>query len=67
MAMYTYKCEKCGRRFDKLSKYRDEEVTGCHSCGGDARREFPPVGVNSIVKGFNEKNGYGLRNGKEKK
>jgi putative FmdB family regulatory protein len=67
MPMYTFKCEKCGRRFDKLSRSTDEKITGCKSCGGDAHREFPPVEVNAIIKGFSEKNGYGLHDEREKK
>ncbi len=53
MPLYSYKCEKCGRIFDKFEKASDSNgnngVVKCIYCGSDAKRLFSPAGL--IFKG----------------
>lgn len=37
MALYTYRCEGCGKSFDKLGSYDDVNVV-CKECKGTATR-----------------------------
>ena len=38
MALYEYKCEKCGDIFEVLQKFSDEPVTTHDKCGGKVER-----------------------------
>jgi putative FmdB family regulatory protein len=53
MPIYSYKCEKCGRVFDKFQKVSDgngdNSKTKCIYCNGNASRLFLPAGI--IFKG----------------
>lgn len=49
MPIYTYKCEKCGHRFDQTQKITDKPVKECEQCGSPVKRVFHPVGI--IFKG----------------
>jgi len=53
MPIYSYKCEKCGRVFDKFEKASDSNgnngIVKCIYCGSDAKRLFSPAGL--IFKG----------------
>jgi len=53
MPIYSYKCEKCGRVFDKFVKYNngngDNNTTKCIYCNANAKRLFLPAGI--IFKG----------------
>lgn len=35
MPLYEYKCEKCGRKMEKIRKFSDPPLTTCESCGGE--------------------------------
>lgn len=37
MPLYTYKCDECGKRFDKLNRY-DQVNSPCKFCSGTATR-----------------------------
>jgi putative FmdB family regulatory protein len=53
MPIYSYKCEKCGRVFDKFVKYNngngENNTTKCIYCNSNAKRLFLPAGI--IFKG----------------
>ncbi len=53
MPIYSYKCEKCGRIFDKFQKASDgngnNSNTKCIYCNSNAKRLFLPAGI--IFKG----------------
>ncbi len=53
MPIYSYKCEKCGRVFDRFEKASDSNgsngVVKCIYCSAYAKRLFSPAGL--IFKG----------------
>ncbi len=49
MPIYSYKCEKCGRIFDKFQKVGGDDNIKCIFCGSNTNRLFYPVGI--IFKG----------------
>jgi len=49
MPVYSYRCSKCGKVFEKLQKVGENSKVYCEDCGGEASRMFLPVGV--IFKG----------------
>lgn len=49
MPMYSYQCEKCGTRFDRLQKFTDKPLTRCPECRGQVRRLIQPAGI--VFKG----------------
>ena len=49
MPIYSYKCENCGKIFDKLQKAGGNGDVKCIYCNSDAHRLFSPVGI--IFKG----------------
>ena len=49
MPIYSYKCSKCGKVFDKVQKVGGNGKVCCKYCGEEAFRMFLPVGV--IFKG----------------
>ena len=49
MPIYSYKCEKCGTRFDRLQKFTDKPLTRCPECRGQVRRLIQPAGI--VFKG----------------
>ncbi len=53
MPIYSYKCEKCGKVFDKFQKASEGNVNNdnikCIYCNSNARRLFSSVGI--IFKG----------------
>lgn len=49
MPIYTYECEKCGMRFDRLQKFSDKPLTRCPDCQGKVRRLIQPAGI--VFKG----------------
>jgi len=56
MPLYSYKCEKCGRIFDKFEKISDGNgsngVVKCIYCEGNAKRLFSPAGLIFRGSGF---------------
>jgi putative FmdB family regulatory protein len=49
MPMYTYRCKKCGVRFDRLSSFYAKPLTHCPECHGTVRRLLQPAGI--VFKG----------------
>ena len=49
MPIYTYECDECGTRFDKLQKFSDKPLTRCPECKGHVRRLIQPAGI--VFKG----------------
>jgi putative FmdB family regulatory protein len=49
MPIYSYKCEKCGTRFDRMQKFTDKPLTRCPECRGQVKRLIQPAGI--VFKG----------------
>ncbi|MBN2073388.1 MAG: FmdB family transcriptional regulator [Actinobacteria bacterium] len=49
MPIYSYKCENCGKSFDRLEKAGSNGKVKCLYCDGHAHKIFSPVGI--IFKG----------------
>lgn len=49
MPIYHYRCDACGREFQRKQRMSDEPVRDCPACEGTVRRVIQPVGV--IFKG----------------
>ncbi len=49
MPIYSYKCKKCGRVFEKFQKAGSNSTEFCEECNSEAHRMFSPVGI--IFKG----------------
>jgi putative FmdB family regulatory protein len=49
MPIYSYQCEKCGTRFDRLQKFTDKPLTRCPECRGQVKRLIQPAGI--VFKG----------------
>ena len=47
--MYTYRCEKCGVRFDRRQSFTAQALTRCPECCGHVRRLIQPAGI--VFKG----------------
>jgi putative FmdB family regulatory protein len=40
LPLYEYKCEKCGKLFEKIEPNTASEIKKCPKCGGKAPRQF---------------------------
>ena len=60
MPMYTYRCEKCGVRFDRRQSFTARALTRCPECQGRVRRLIQPAGI--VFKG----NGWYITDSKKK-
>ena len=49
MPMYTYQCDKCGVRFDRLQSFSAKPLSRCPECRGSVRRLLQPAGI--VFKG----------------
>jgi putative FmdB family regulatory protein len=49
MPIYYYRCDECGREFERRQRMTDEPVRACPACDGTVRRIIQPVGI--IFKG----------------
>ncbi|MBL7060391.1 MAG: hypothetical protein ISS13_00990 [Actinobacteria bacterium] len=49
MPIYSYRCGKCGRIFDRVEKFGNNGKRYCDYCNAEAFRVFSPVGI--IFKG----------------
>ena len=49
MPIYSYKCDKCGARFDRMQKFTDRPLTRCPECRGPVKRLIQPAGI--VFKG----------------
>ncbi len=49
MPMYTYQCDECGVRFDRLQSFSAKPLTTCPECRGHVHRLIQPAGI--VFKG----------------
>jgi putative FmdB family regulatory protein len=49
MPMYTYQCDKCGVRFDRIQSFSAKPLARCPECQGQLRRLIQPAGI--VFKG----------------
>ncbi len=53
MPVYTYQCENCGVRFERLQSFNDPVLTRCPECNKKAlRKVYTPVGIVFKGSGF---------------
>jgi putative FmdB family regulatory protein len=53
MPVYTYQCENCGVRFERLQSFNDPPLTRCPECNKKAlRKVYTPVGIVFKGSGF---------------
>ncbi len=53
MPVYTYQCESCGVRFERLQGFNDQPLTRCPECNKKAlRKVYTPVGIVFKGSGF---------------
>ncbi len=49
MPIYSYRCRKCGKTFDKFQKVNGNGNTKCIYCNSETHRIYSPAGI--IFKG----------------
>ena len=53
MPVYTYQCENCGVRFERLQGFNDPVLTRCPECSKKSlRKVYTPVGIVFKGSGF---------------
>ncbi len=52
MPIYSYKCDNCGKIFEKFEKSGNQNKVFCTDCNSEALRIFSPVGIVFKGKGF---------------
>ena len=52
MPIYEYKCEKCGKRYEKLQKISDPLCKKCPSCEGKLRKVVSSPAIQFKGAGF---------------
>ncbi len=53
MPVYTYRCENCGVRFERLQGFNDPVLTRCPECNKKTlRKVYTPVGIVFKGSGF---------------
>jgi putative FmdB family regulatory protein len=53
MPVYTYRCENCGVRFERLQRFTDPVLTRCPECNKKSlRKVYTPVGIVFKGSGF---------------
>jgi putative FmdB family regulatory protein len=53
MPVYTYRCENCGIRFERLQGFDDPVLTRCPECNKKTlRKVYTPVGIVFKGSGF---------------
>ncbi|MCL5771371.1 MAG: zinc ribbon domain-containing protein [Actinobacteria bacterium] len=52
MPIYSYKCNNCGKIFEKFEKSGNVDKVFCSNCGSEALRIFSPAGIVFKGKGF---------------
>ena len=53
MPVYTYRCENCGVRFERMQGFNDPVLTRCPECNKKAlRKVYTPVGIVFKGSGF---------------
>lgn len=63
MPIYSYKCNNCGKIFEKFEKSSNQNKVFCTDCASEALRIFSPVGIVFKGKGFYSTD-YGSKNAK---
>jgi putative FmdB family regulatory protein len=63
MPIYSYKCNNCGRIFDKFENLGSKDKIFCTDCNSEALRIFSPVGIVFKGKGFYSTD-YGTKSSK---
>ncbi|MCE5329114.1 zinc ribbon domain-containing protein [bacterium] len=63
MPIYSYKCDNCGKIFEKFEKSGSHDKVFCTDCNSEALRIFSPVGIVFKGKGFYSTD-YGSKNSK---
>ncbi len=61
MPIYSYKCNNCGKIFEKFEKSGNQNKVFCTDCSSEALRIFSPVGIVFKGKGFYSTD-YGSKN-----
>ena len=51
MPTYSYVCESCDHKFDKLQTMNDDVIKTCPDCGADALKRLIGAGGGLIFKG----------------
>ena len=53
MPVYTYRCENCGVRFERLQGFNDPVLTRCPECNKKSlRKVYTPIGIVFKGSGF---------------
>lgn len=53
MPVYTYQCENCGVRFERLQGFNDPVLTRCPECNKKSlRKVYTPIGIVFKGSGF---------------
>lgn len=53
MPIYTYRCENCGVRFERMQGFNDPVLTRCPECNKKTlRKVYTPVGIVFKGSGF---------------
>jgi putative FmdB family regulatory protein len=52
MALYDYKCHKCGKVFEVRQKFSEEPLTVHESCGGELERLISAPAIQFKGKGW---------------
>ena len=52
MPIYEYRCEKCGKKFEKLQKFSDPPVEVHEECGGKVERLISTSALQFKGSGF---------------
>jgi putative FmdB family regulatory protein len=53
MPVYTYRCENCGVRFERMQGFNDPVLTRCPECNKKSlRKVYTPVGIVFKGSGF---------------
>ena len=72
MPVYVYRCESCGREFEKRQSFADKPLTECELCSGRVYKVLQPIPI--IYKGsgfyttdYGSKSGGNGRNGRPDK
>lgn len=62
MPVFEYKCPQCNKKVDQMMDYEMSTYlkVKCKKCQVYMNRQFP-LPAKGIVKGFNDKNNYGLK------
>jgi len=63
MPIYSYKCNNCGKIFEKFEKSGSQDKVYCTDCNSEVLRIFSPVGIVFKGKGFYSTD-YGSKNSK---